>query len=215
MSDDKSAPSITRMIESLQLSASDDFWSIRAKAIHEYANLEQALFQMFSRLSGMDMNTAGLIFFRIVSTRARNAIIEDLYRKKFGDELNLFRNSLIKSLGSIDNDRNKVVHWHAVTLIETRDDGATSQDIRLEKPQYWEFNETSASFTRSDMVGFTAICKFFSYICGMFAMLMLPVPTSAHNMHEDDARTWRDIFRRSIVYPPPVDHPIFQTLRAP
>jgi len=41
----------------------------RGKAIQSYAFLEQALFQLFCALSGMDMKTAGTMFFRINNTR--------------------------------------------------------------------------------------------------------------------------------------------------
>jgi hypothetical protein len=98
------------------LNAADEtmFWVNRGKAIQSYAFLEQSLFQLFCALSGMDMKTAGTMFFRINNTRARNAIIDKLFRNNFGDQMIPFRNSLISGLSSMDQNRNEIVHWHAV-----------------------------------------------------------------------------------------------------
>jgi hypothetical protein len=112
-----------------------NFWVIRGKAIQSYAFLEQALFQLFCALSGMDMKTAGTMFFRINNTRARNTIIEKLFRNKFADQMRLFRNSLISGLSSMDQQRNEIVHWHAVSDFLTRDaNGFPIQQNFLEPP---------------------------------------------------------------------------------
>jgi len=206
---------VQRSTGSTDASPEDDFWALRGKAIQEYAMLEHSLFNMFYRLAGMDMKSAGVIFFRVVSTRARNAMIEDLYRQKFGDEMNLFRNSLLRMLRCLDEDRNKIVHWCAVLHQELGPRGIV-REFRLEKPQYWDFNENSPYYTREHIGHFISRCHFLCRVCYMFAMLMIPAPTSAHSdIHQDDERAWRDIFQQPIVYPPPDSHPIFRTLREP
>jgi hypothetical protein len=101
------------LAEAIKLSAADEFWAIRAKAIQAYANLEQSLSSLFSLLGGIQPEIGAIIFFKIASSDARNKIIEALWRKKFG-AYNLFRNSFFDQLRPIDQERNAIVHWNAV-----------------------------------------------------------------------------------------------------
>jgi len=57
----------------------------RANAIQQYADLEQALCELFSYLSDTNPIVAGTIFFRITSAHSRRAILDKLMRKKDGE----------------------------------------------------------------------------------------------------------------------------------
>lgn len=89
-------------------------WGNRAKAVQAYANLEQALCRLFALLCGIQLDAAGIIFFKITNTQARNDILDKLFRWRFKDEFNLFRNSLFKTLRPIDIRRNEIIHWNTV-----------------------------------------------------------------------------------------------------
>jgi hypothetical protein len=41
------------LAEAIKISASDEFWAVRAKAIHAYANFEQAMASLFCALGGI------------------------------------------------------------------------------------------------------------------------------------------------------------------
>jgi hypothetical protein len=65
----------------------------RANAIQQYADLEQALCELFSYLSDTNPIVAGTIFFRITSAHSRRAILDKLMRKKrTGRETRILRN---------------------------------------------------------------------------------------------------------------------------
>jgi hypothetical protein len=86
------------------------FWATRAMAIQSYALFEQALSDLFAGLGDINPEIAGIIFFRINAT-ARIIILEKLFQNKYRSQYNLFRNSLIKSLRPLENERNEIVHW--------------------------------------------------------------------------------------------------------
>jgi hypothetical protein len=54
----------------------------RAMAIQSYAHLEQTLSFLFAKWLGAPIDLAGLVFFRITNTHARNRILDDLKEKK-------------------------------------------------------------------------------------------------------------------------------------
>jgi RecB family exonuclease len=98
----------------------DVFLVARANAIQAYAKLEFSLSIVFSRLLGTQPDIAGLVFFRITNTYQRNGILEDLKKHRFGNEYNLFWNSIMKIIRQIDQRRNEIVHWHVVNDLSPR-----------------------------------------------------------------------------------------------
>jgi hypothetical protein len=105
---------IISLDEAQEQAATDEFWAIRGKAIQSYAGLEQSLARLFSALAGTSQEIGGTIFFRIASADARRNLIGKLFQIKFRQQYNLFRNSLIKQLKPIDDERNQIVHWNVV-----------------------------------------------------------------------------------------------------
>jgi hypothetical protein len=209
MSDEKNIGQAEALRLAMRASQNDPIWEIRGKAIEQYAQLEQALFLMFCGLSGMDVKTGGTIFFRIVNTRARNTVIENLFRNKFSEQMKLFRNSLIRDIGILDKDRNSIVHWHMISPIDVGSDGGLTVRMQLEPPTYWERDENTPCYSSNDIIVFIDKCKFYARVITTFVMINLPASTIAHNMSEEIMRPWRDIFQQAIAYPPRVDHPIF------
>lgn len=87
----------------------------RARAIEQYGYLEQSLCMLFAAVLKIEEDYAGVVFFRIASTRARLAIIERLLKKRLaGDYNSAFWNPLIKALKLLDERRNEIVHWQTV-----------------------------------------------------------------------------------------------------
>src|SRR5262245_52550839 len=60
----------------MELASKDPIWANRGQAIQAYAQLEQSLCQVLAAVGDMSLPVAGIVFFKIVSTQARSAIIE-------------------------------------------------------------------------------------------------------------------------------------------
>src|SRR5579864_9620807 len=85
----------------------DAFWAFRGHAIQAYAGLEQSLCRIFAYLTGMPLDVAGIIFFKIVSAGTLFSILEKLMRKKHGETYALFWNSYLKTLRKASEERNE------------------------------------------------------------------------------------------------------------
>lgn len=188
----------------------DEFWAIRAKAIHRYAQLESALFGLFVDLTGMHPKAAGVVFFKITNTQARNKIIEKLFQQKHGENFNLFRNSLLQThLRPLDQMRNELVHW---TTIFSVTDGNASLVL---KPPAWFWNiDNSPEHDVRSILEFTEKCQFYRNIVTAFTLITgkrRPDIPDFPELSEADKKPWLDIFSQPIIYPPPEGHPLFQT----
>lgn len=187
-----------------QHAAQDEFWALRGRAIHAYANLEQSLYRLFCLLTGMSADIGGIVFFKITNAQARNKIIEKLFQKKHGTNFNLFRNSLLERLRPIDQHRNELVHWNTVMELTSQGHGLT-----LLPPAGW--TPDSPSYDSSTFVAFIEKCNFYWRLLNMFTLITSP----AASLGTLDTRPWLEIFSRPITYPPPADHPLFQMLAVP
>src|SRR4029077_20692494 len=127
--------------------AEDEFWAIRGKTINGYADVEQSLCQLFAFLGGIEAAIAGIIFFRITSHQ-RNSMLNRLFRKKFGDQYSLFRNSLTEQLKPIDIARNEIVHWNTEVQIIS----PTDFEVVLRSPNFWDMSEDAPQNTKSDLI---------------------------------------------------------------
>ena len=150
-------------------------------------------------LGGIERDIVGIVFFEITSHQ-RNFILGRLFKKKFGDQYSLFRNSLTAQLKPIDIVRNEIVHWNTEVQIGS----ATNFEVVLRPPNFWDMNENTPQKTKSDLIDFIEKCSFYSRLCNMFYMTMdtsLPMP-------EADKKRWLEIFAQRITYPPPPTHPL-------
>jgi hypothetical protein len=87
----------------------------RAKALNAYARLEQHLAMLFTSLLGSDTRKSYVVFSRLFVYRHRRQIFTDLLALSYGDTYAIFTKSLMKHLTKIEGERNKVVHWIAMT----------------------------------------------------------------------------------------------------
>jgi hypothetical protein len=153
-------PNIISLDEAAKLSDEAEFWAIRGKAVQAYANVERSLCKLFTAFSGTTEEVGAIIFFRIVSTPARNAIIEKLFKIRFPDEFNLFRNSLIDQLRPIDIERNEIVHWNAINRV-SHDGTQTTVDVCLRPPAQTRFHLEGPEKKTTSLLRFIDKCDFF------------------------------------------------------
>ena len=139
------------------LAGQSEFWAIRGKAIQSYANLEQGLARLFSALAGTTQQIGSTIFFRIASTDTRRNLIDKLFQQKYNQQYNLFRNSLVKQLKPLDNERNEIVHWNVVNNVAADESGKTTSRLVLMPPATWTFSNT-ASKDADQMIAFSKKC---------------------------------------------------------
>ena len=185
------------------LAAQSDFWAIRGKAIHAYAGLEQSLAHLFSALAGVKPKIGGVIFFRI-GAAVRRSIIDELFRLKFKDEYKLFRNSLLKQLKPIDDERNQIIHWNVVNNIGSDDLDRTTSKLTLKSPVYWT-DPLGMAKDAEQMIAFSNKCAFYSALCSFFPPMAIEGFTK-HPISDDDRKPWLEIYSKPIEYPPPAGH---------
>ncbi|WP_154073440.1 hypothetical protein [Bradyrhizobium erythrophlei] len=186
------------------MAAKDEFWAVRGKAIQSYAGLEQALARLFSALAGTTQEIGGAIFFRIASADARRNLIGKLFQIKFRDQYHLFRNSLIKQLRPIDNERNEIVHWNVVNNVAADDAGKTTSKLALMPPSTFP-SPNSVSKDTDGMKAFANKCGFYTSLVSMFPVIAME-GFAATPISEADMRPWLNAYSRPIEYPPPVGH---------
>lgn len=183
--------------------AQSEFWAVRGKAIHAYAGLEQSLAQLFSAISSVTPKVGGIIFFRI-GAAVRRTIIEELFRAKFKDEYNLWRNSLFKCLPAIDTERNRIVHWNVVNNVGTDEHNRTTSKLTLKSPAYWT-DPTGHAEDVQQMIDFSRKCRFYGSMCSMFPVVTIDGYLE-HPVTDQDKAPWLEIYSKPIEYPPPPDH---------
>jgi hypothetical protein len=198
--------------EAMQIAAQDQFWALRGHAAQSYSGLESSLCSLFAKVSDTTPEVAGIIFFKIASADSRNKIIEKLFRKKFGDKYNLFRNSLLNLLRPIDQKRNEIVHWNVVSNISGRDEsGNYSVSVCLRPPGFIYNVGNSEKIDSDDLLKFMEKCSFFTRLLNIFL-----ITTGEHSPVPDADKTpWLEIFQQPIVYPPPAGHPLSLKQPAP
>jgi hypothetical protein len=200
--------SVTDLIEAVRNVDENAFWAMRGLAIQAYASLEQAECDIFTHLSGTTREVSGIIFFRINNASARLNIIEKLFRIRFGEQYNQFRNSLLKELRPIDAERNEIVHWNSIHKVFQAEDGKARAELYLYPPAVWDFEPTTPTKSKGDMAEFVGKCDFYRTLIQQFCVFAIdPVKDPSF---EDARRPWLDIFQQPITYPPPSTHPLFR-----
>jgi hypothetical protein len=184
-------------------------WANRAKAVQAYANLEQALCRLFALLCGISLDAAGIIFFKITNSQARNDILAQLFKWRFKSEFNLFQNSLFKTLRPIDIKRNEIIHWNTICETHIDDSGMPIHELFLRPPTSWVILSEHPQINDADLNEFYNKCRFYTKVIGMFDAISRG---NAGPMTVDELNTWNEIFQSPIVYPPQEGTPLFQIL---
>ncbi|MHB8150417.1 MAG: hypothetical protein ACYDIB_09670 [Desulfobulbia bacterium] len=178
---------------------SRDFLVARAVAIARYAMLEYSLAQLFAHLMGVEPDVAGVIFFRINNSRARNSAIERFLKKKHGNAYNIFWNSLEKQLRILDGKRNNVVHWATSTTISVDTNPQSTVKLELIPPNFWDRTESTPAISTEDLYDFILQCDFISRLVNIFWWRLSGL---------GDVSAGLDIFQQPVAYPPPDTHPL-------
>lgn len=178
---------------------SRDFLVARAVAVSQYAMLENSLSGLFAHLMNVKPDIAGVVFFRINNSRARNSSIERLLKKKHGDVYNIFWNSLEKQLRILDGIRNNVVHWATMTTISVDTNPQSTTGLELTPPNFWDRTESTPAISLQDLHDFIVHCDFISRLvnCFWFQLSGISKPSAS-----------QDIFQQPVTYPPPDNHPL-------
>jgi hypothetical protein len=98
-------------------SLQETFDAARMDALKAYGKLEWHLAGLFRLLLNIPLSKANLIFYRIVNTRARYGIIDDLISLSHPDYAR-FWSRLEQLLQSCDTRRNHLTHWMDVLNVE-------------------------------------------------------------------------------------------------
>ena len=185
----------------------DPMWAARGKAVQGYALLESSLARAMETLGGMPHDTATTIFYKITNTQARNAILEKLLHKKYGNEFNPFWNPFLLALRPVDTRRNEIVHWVAACNAGIDAENVIHGGLTLVPGGSVNDLGSAPTLLTSDLVEFEKKCEDFSRLVTMFAVTSPSLPPGMDAAHRN---AWLDIFRQPFVYPLPADHLLFQ-----
>jgi hypothetical protein len=111
---------------------------------------------------------------------------------------------LFTLIRQLDDERNRIVHWHPVQKIDS-----AKSSFELMPPNFWHRVPDAASITVDMLTEFKSKANFVYRSVNMFYLFTtpeFPVPDEARN-------TWRDIFARPAVYPPSNAHPLVAAAR--
>jgi hypothetical protein len=185
------------------IGATHPFWSHRGKAIQGYAQLESALCHLLVALSGMTLSAAATVFYKIISTNARNAMLEKLLHQKCSTSYNPFWNGYIRELRTIDLQRNEIVHWLAAAYL-CPGDGGPKLGIALIPPAMpWSTKpKNEPRVTVRELSAFEAKCEDFARMA-----LDLSVAIKPMKGMKASRQSLRDKFQQPFLYPPPKDRP--------
>jgi len=198
---------------------STEFLVARAIAIERYAQVEQSLSMLFSRLLGTQPDVGGIVFFRLTNTTSRNQIIEQLLTKRDGDKYEHYWNGvpntpnkkgLFTLLRQIDTSRNEIVHWHVAQNVTWVNDVGVAT-LSLVKPNFWTLTSDSPSITEDDLNAFASKADFVARSINMFSL----VASGAYPEQAGELSTWHGIFQQPCIYPPPEGHPLTRKVPAP
>lgn len=181
----------------------------REQAIQAYANLEQSLASIFATLLKTDYETAGIVFFRIINSRSRNIILEDLFKKRYKTKFSSYRNSIISMIKNTDNERNQIIHWHVIKEINIGADFSSTAHFRLQPPNFWKTGPDKPSMHSLELQDFRHRCDFLSRSINRFQLFML------NKLDGPALQTWLEIFQQPAVFPPPDTHPLSPNYKGP
>jgi len=193
-----------------QRRAEEAFDRLRGHAIGHYAMLEQALANLFAELTGMKLQAAGTIFFKITNAQARDRILERLLKQAHGSAYSKFWSSYKKMIENVSHKRNNIVHWMKSYYVE--DPQYTSAFYILIQPDY--LNLTGEGIIApAQITEFIDKCKFLTALGATFWQFLNP--TIRARWIPERVNTWSDIFQREVIYPTPPGHPLHQIPKIP
>lgn len=120
-------------------------------------------------------------------------------RKRHKDYELAYLQQAIKFIGTLDQNRNELVHWHTSVYLTS-----ATLEMRLIPPNYWDNTAATPYWTANKLREFSERCDFITRCLNIF-MLITYKPEMTHPKRE----SWLQAFRESLVYPPPSTHPLY------
>jgi hypothetical protein len=186
----------------------------RGSAIQAYANVEQSLCFLFSNFLGTTPELASFVFYKINNTRSRNTIMLDLFKRQYHlKKHEVFMKSALQFIRPLDQNRNEIVHWHALGRTTTSEAGVTTE-VMLAPPNFWVMTKDANSHAKFDLdlLGeFSEKCNFISEILMMFFSEISPL----FDLKTPKSAAWQQIFLEPVVHPAPIGHPLAQKPTGP
>lgn len=193
----------------------------RAYAINVYAEVEQSLCNLFSHLLGTTFEWGLIVFYRLTNTHSRNAILEELLRKRYGDKYDAYwngtpnthpRKGMAGLIRQLDQKRNEIVHWRLSVLFQPGDNSPSL--VALKKPDRFTpimYDQNQPTIKAEDL---TAFITKGSFVCRSLNMLLVHAngglgPTDP--LHA----VWQQIFQQPASYPPADTNPLSPNWKAP
>jgi hypothetical protein len=192
------------------------FQMARGLAIEAYTNVERSLAYVFHHFLEAPLDRSNIVFFRIINSRSRIAILSDLLNKKYRSKFDLYWHGqpgtndekrlpgLFTFIQHLDDRRNEIVHWH--TVFEYGRDESTGRPANREELRphlYWSKDIKGAWITKERLREFSAKAEFVGDSIWMFYRVM-----AKDNVNEADIPTWLQIFQQPPLYPPLDTHPL-------
>lgn len=167
----------------------------RARAIDAYAGVEHALSNLFSALIDVDQDIGTLVFYRVVNTRSRNEMMQDLITRVHGATYKRYWDSMFRFITKLDTQRNRIVHWHVAGI----------QEPALSHPKHFFFEDGGIPEVRlAEIHDFIERAIFVRKSVSVFWLM----DTYAIKNPDGSLRAWLEIFLRPLTYPIPADHPL-------
>lgn len=185
----------------------------RSEAMECYSSLEQSLCETFTRLTGMERDIAGLVFFKIGSARARDSIILKLIKRQFDGQYNAGWNSIMKLTSLFSERRNELAHWASVSVVggngNTHVLGVDPvDDCKLVPPNHWWRYEEPVERTINEIFSWAADFSYLSRVINIFNFQAFEAPN--HKGLEEKAQASLEKYRAAIPYPPHEDDPRYR-----
>jgi hypothetical protein len=190
----------------------------RALAIEEYTMVESNLARLFAALLGTADRKGSIVFFALLNARSRNSTLESLLQEQHGNKYDAYwygepgragkpkTPGLITLIRQLDDERNRIVHWHPVQKI----DGTKSSEVLL-PPHFWHRAPTAVPITIESLTAFAQKASFVHRSIAMFYAFT----TMQDRLRTDTKQTWLEIFARPALYPPSNTHPLSLNYKAP
>ena len=204
MTDHPDDDEVQRALDAELDAGAEKLITIRGYAINAYAGVEAQLNNLFSWLLDTHQDVSSLIFYRVANTRSRNAMMQDLIKRKCGDTYKVYWASMFKFISKLDRKRNEIVHWHFGALDPT----AIMPALANPKSGFGLTGEPIVTMAEID--DFIRKCDFVSQSLGVFWMIQGGGLTLTA---DDGEHTWRGTFLLSVVYPPPEAHPLHRMMQ--
>jgi hypothetical protein len=134
---------------------------------------------------------------------ARLDIISQLMKIKYSSKYAKFWNSAREQIKTTNGQRNRIVHWIAISqrliLLEVLGDPRTF----LKHPTFWYAGENEQEVTLDDIIAFSEKCDCYSRVLQVFSYLIEPARQHGDKLDPDTIAAWKKVFQAKLEYPLP------------